>query len=160
MATIIMFGRIKLFRCVRRLFRSIGIVPTKHSEHFAFNWRNLLISPSILIMLVLQVAFFFFKAKSIQEYGLSFYGCVSLILIVFYAAIIVWQMPNILKLMKNLEKFIELSKSGKQQSCHDLTLSILKRTKNNSCDQMFRLKMSVNRSSKKYTVKGHVHKVD
>lgn len=136
MATIIMFGRIELFRCVRRLFKSIGIVPSKHSEHFAFNWRNLFISSSILIMLVLQVEFFFFEAKSIQEYGLSFYGCVSLILFVFDAAIIVWQMPNILKLMENLEKFIELSKSGNQLSCHD------------TFNEIFRFEMSVNRSSK------------
>lgn len=105
-----MVGRIKLFRCVRRLYKTMGILPpSKHPEKFSFNWRNLGICSSNLITLALEVVFLFFKAKSIQEYGLSFYACASLIWFEIDVSIMVLQMPNILKLMENLETFIELS---------------------------------------------------
>lgn len=108
-----MVGRIKLFRCVRHFYKTIGIrLPSKQSQKFSFNWRNLFIFSSALIMLILQVAFFFFKAKSIQEYGLSFYGCASLSLLGIDATAIVWQRSNIRKLFTNLDDFIELSKSN------------------------------------------------
>lgn len=110
MVVVAMAGRVELFRCVRLQFQVMGILTSKFQRTVAINWRNSCIFTSNLTMLILQLAFLFLRANTIQEYGMSIYGAVTLIVFSTTFLILVSKMSYILELIGNLEKFIELSK--------------------------------------------------
>ena len=102
-----MVEKIKLFKNVRNLFESMGIYPSPRS---AINSKSAFYFLSQAIYSVTSVAYFAYRAKSVREYGDSFYIAVTEATTAIYAVIYVWKQPNISKIIKKFEIIIQSSK--------------------------------------------------
>lgn len=61
-------------------------------------------------MFITSFAFFLWEAETVDDYGTSFYGAVSQLCLTHNFLQVVWKMPDILKLLRNFENFIDSSK--------------------------------------------------
>lgn len=101
---------IKLFQSLRQFCETLDIsYSPQFNQHRSFNWKILCILIFIIIHTVTSIAFFLFEAKSIQEYGDSFYAILSEFLCLASSPTIISKMPDIFMLIENFEKFIEKS---------------------------------------------------
>lgn len=101
---------VKLFQSVRKSYETMGIYSSKSNRFSTFNWKIFLIALFIILMLISVVSFFIFKAKSIQDIGISCHLCLSEITTLNNFLLTVWHVPKIFNLIKHCEKFIENSK--------------------------------------------------
>lgn len=101
---------IKLFQFTQKLYHSIGIHPPQSDENHLINIKNGLCIFTWIQMGTLSGAFFLFKAKRLDEYGISFHVAVSVAAGLFYFITNIYQLKNILKLIERFEEFIGLSK--------------------------------------------------
>lgn len=106
-----MIGSMKLFLFYKEIIQTIGILSAQlNRNHFSINLNDLTYPIFIAQFFVTSVGFFLFDAKSLLEYGMSFYDIVASILAMAFLLINVWQMRNIFKFIENCERFIEESK--------------------------------------------------
>lgn len=103
----IMDGPIKLFQNVQNFYHTMGI---KSNQYFSLNAKKLFFLLFITLGGISVTAYFIFEAKTIEEYGNSFYSAISNLYTLVDFIVTVWRMPDILKLIEKCEKFIENSK--------------------------------------------------
>lgn len=111
-----MAGQIQLFRSLHGFYREIGINLRQSNEKWSLNWRNLFVLFFLLAMTIAIVAFLLFNAKSVIEFGLGFYGCVTTICCTMNLLLLLWQSTDISKLIESSSEFIGKSKYKKTQS--------------------------------------------
>lgn len=100
----------KLFQSLQTFYRMMGIYPSQTDKMPSFNFRNLFIPLNLLVLFILQIGFFLFKAKSIVERAETFYSSLTIIGCMMIFLLQFWEMTNILELIEKFEKFIEKSK--------------------------------------------------
>lgn len=102
---------IKLFSFNRNHLRLIGIHPDRFDlDGSTFHIRNWIFIINCLAFSLPPAAFFSFEAKSMLEYGFSFFtASVGFFMICIYVAM-VGQMKNTLTFIENCEGFIGKSK--------------------------------------------------
>lgn len=103
-----MSSSVKLFQFLQGSYRRIGFHPSK-SDRIPFNWKNVFIFLPILQLFISTSAFFLFKADSVFEFGTGFYAAITSLFTLIVFLIELWKIPDILKLIGNLENFIEKS---------------------------------------------------
>lgn len=101
---------IKLFQSVRKFYQNIGIYPSQPNQNCSPNAKNILIFSSLILLGILSSAFFLFQAKSIGEYGFSFYTSISELNIAVVVTLLALEMPKLLNLIDGMEQFITRSK--------------------------------------------------
>lgn len=104
-----MAGSKKLFQFVQKLFKILGIRPPQKNETLSFNSRNLFFLFCYAQLFLSMIAFFLFKAKTMLEYGSSFFMFITQFIIALFFLILMWRITNILKLIAEFEQFIEKS---------------------------------------------------
>lgn len=104
-----MADEIKLFRYVQKFYRITGIYPSKTSHHHPFNVKNSFSLVSLICLFMSTFGYFLFKASTIDEYGKCFYASFSMLEILLYFIVNFSKMQSILKLIKKLEDFVEMS---------------------------------------------------
>lgn len=98
----------KLFRSVRIQFGTMGIYSAQQSPHsYSLNWRNFVFFTFMALVFLLSTAFFFFGARTMSEYGFSFYIIVSGFSATAAFVITIWKRANIFETMDKLENFME-----------------------------------------------------
>lgn len=108
-----MASPIQLFRSVRRYFQLLGIDQSQPSETFSINWRIVFTIFWCAQHSITIFAFFIIEAKTVIEYGISFYGFIIMAYCVYYFSILIWQRSRIFQLIENFQQFIEQSKCSK-----------------------------------------------
>lgn len=103
----------QLFQSVKANFQFLGIFKSQPSGIFALNWRIILALFWYIQHLITVLAFFIFEAKTVLDYGVSFYGFISMVYCVYYFLILIWQRPRIFQLIENFHQFIKQSKCFK-----------------------------------------------
>ena len=88
----------------------MGIYSEQSNQTFSFNLKILFFSLSVFLIFTSDFAYFLFQAELIQEYGISFYSCLSELYTLSDLVLTIWQMSTILKLIEMCEKFIEKSR--------------------------------------------------
>ena len=110
MLTVIMAGQVKLFQSVQTIYQTIGAISPKSNQIRSINSNTLFFGLSIMSMFISNCAFLFIKASTITEYGTSFYGFTSILMVFVDFILTIWQMPNISFLIAHFQDFIEKSK--------------------------------------------------
>lgn len=64
----------------------------------------------MVLIFIALFAFLLWEAETIDDYGTSFYECLTQLGCAHNFLVVVWRMPVILKLLKNFEKFIDSRK--------------------------------------------------
>lgn len=106
-----MAGKMKLFQTVQKCYGIMGILlPPKSFQNCSINARNLFFILSLTLTFFSTIAYFLFQARSLLDYGNSFYGSTSDLYTLADFLIAFWKMPTILKFIALCEKFIEQSK--------------------------------------------------
>lgn len=105
-----MVTSLKLFQSVRQFYLDMGLYPSQSNGNCVPNARNSFILLSMILFCITSSAFFLFEAKSIAEYGISFYMSLSEMEMTCFFLIIAWKMPKILELIDGMEQFIAKSK--------------------------------------------------
>lgn len=112
---------IKLFVFIRNYLSAIGVrrpKPKQFNSHF-FNSTNWIFILNGTPMLISSLAFFAYRAKTVFDFGLSFYYSSCLICGGIFYIIQIWEIENVSKFIKNCEAFIEQRKD-KQLMNHPL----------------------------------------
>lgn len=101
-----------LFRWVRKGYQSIGMYPRKPNDgrRCPFNLTNAFVLISVVQLFISSSVFFLFKAEAIGDRADSFYMSISILLGVWHAVIIIWTLPQIVKLFGKFERFIDARK--------------------------------------------------
>lgn len=102
-----MAGSIQLFQSIQKYFQTIGICPSDSSKLDSFNWRIFLALFCYAQQIASASVFFICQAKSVLDYGCSFYTSISMTYCVYYFVILIRQKPQILELIESCEAFIE-----------------------------------------------------
>lgn len=106
-----MTGSIKLFKFFREFHYGIGLIPSQaNQKQYPINWRYIGFLSFLVHQTLDTYAFLVFEAKSMFEFGFSFY--VSL---VFTNAVIItilfdWQNEKVFEFIRTCERFVEKSK--------------------------------------------------
>lgn len=100
---------IKLFQSLLKYFQILGTFSSELSENRGLNQRNVVVQFINVQLIVSAVAFTLLKAETLIEYGLNFYAYVTQSLCTFFIFLQIYRMLEILKFIKNCEKFIEQS---------------------------------------------------
>lgn len=105
-----MAASIKLFSFIRKYRHVLGLYSLDTSQNVSsFNSRNWIYIISYVLFFVPSVAFFLYDAKSMQEYGISFYSAsMAFFLMCIYTQMVV-QMKNICHFTESFEQLIEKS---------------------------------------------------
>lgn len=114
LSVLIMAGSVQLFQSVQKYYCTLGI--HRDSQSNLFNYRNVFAILSYALNGISALAFLLCKARTVSEYGGAIYSFISQSCILYTLFVQMRQMPNILKLIANFEKFI-----GKSEYIHDYT---------------------------------------
>lgn len=102
--------KLKMFQSLRKYFQILGTYSPGPDESRLFNLKNIFTLFCYIQLFISAVAFTLFKAKTVIEFGLNYYGYMTELLCVFVISTQIYQMNNILKLIEDCEDFIEKSK--------------------------------------------------
>lgn len=105
-----MASSMKLFQSVQSFYCTMGVYPPEPNQRLSFRLKRIFFPLSSFITFLALVAFFFFEAQTVEQYASAFHGSITELVILADFHIIAWQMPNILKLIENFERFIEKRK--------------------------------------------------
>lgn len=103
--------KIKLFQSLFEYFQILGTFSPELNENRKLNQRNIFVLFCYIQLIVSAFAFTLFKATTLIEFGLNFYGYVTQSLCTFIVLLQIYRMLDILKFIENCEKLIEMSKS-------------------------------------------------
>lgn len=102
---------IKLFRSVQIFFEAMGAPPPTWNKTYQFtNLNFLFFSSSMGFTLFILIIYVIFRAASVFDYGIGFYGSITMLAALTLLTIFVWKMKKILKFIEHSEKLIERSK--------------------------------------------------
>lgn len=105
-----MAGQPKLFHSLRQLYQTLGSYSPENNQIYPFKWKIIFITVSDILMFIALFAFFLWEAKTVDDYGTSFYECMMQLGCMHNFLVVVWRLPVIFKLLKHFEDFIEASK--------------------------------------------------
>lgn len=105
-----MTGSIKFFQTVKKSYKILGIHPPQENGKFPFNPKSLFFLFCYAQFCTGMAAFFVIEAKSIYEYGNSFYMFFTQFFVMLDFFVLMWRIPTISELIAELEEFIEKSK--------------------------------------------------
>lgn len=108
-----MASSIQLFKSVRKYFRQLGIDPPQPSETTSINWRILSALFWFVQHFIAASAFLILEARTVIEFGTSFFGFIMVFYCVAYFLTLISQRHRIFKLIDNFELFIGQSKCFK-----------------------------------------------
>lgn len=94
-----------MFQTVRKSFHQMGI-----DSPFSFNFRNLFLLLALFQAVVTSFIYILLEAKSMPEYGIAFYSCVTALAAMTVFLIDIWKFSDFSKLFAKYEMFIEKSK--------------------------------------------------
>lgn len=105
-----MAERLKLLQFIQSTYTGIGIYPPQSNQNRrSINWRKIFMLFSLMQILILSLAFLIFEAKTVIEAGFPFFVVNTELCCTVYYLINMWEMPKILKVIENFEKFVEES---------------------------------------------------
>lgn len=105
---------LKLFQCTQRLCDVMGFLPShQNPTHLHVQWKILLYLLPPISYFISSVIFLLTIANSIQDITLSILMSTSILTCVSYIAVMIWNMPGILKVIETFEKTIEKSECNK-----------------------------------------------
>lgn len=99
----------KLFQNVQKSFETMGFYSLQTHHTHLFSSKTLLLSLPITIVLISIGSFGAFKAVSMAEYALCFYGCITMLYALGVYFIFGLQMPVMVHFIENCDRFIEQS---------------------------------------------------
>lgn len=102
--------KIELFQCVKKVFKLMGIKRSHPNRNCSINLRILLCYVPVTLFLISSTAYMVLKANSVLEFNDSFYVNVTALLNICSISISICNMPDILNVIKKLEKTIAKSK--------------------------------------------------
>lgn len=106
-----MAKKIKLFFIAQQMYAIQGICPSAQlNEPLSMNYKILRVLLAMAMIVTASLTFFTFDAKSVMDFGMAVSDSNLELLGVFNFIVNMIQMPNIVKLIENCEKFIEKSK--------------------------------------------------
>lgn len=102
-----MAGSIKLFQFIQK----IGIYsPASNLNRHALNSKNWTFLMSYILFTLSSGAFIFFEAKTVLDYGMSFFASTGGIFLMSIHLIVARQMQSTLIFIESCERFIEKNK--------------------------------------------------
>lgn len=101
---------IRLFQSLQSYYQILGTFSPESDSSHQFKPRNIFTLFCYTQLFVSAVAFTIFKATTIIEFGLNYYGYMTELLCVFVILTHIYRMNDILKLIENCEDFIAKSK--------------------------------------------------
>lgn len=104
------FITMKLFQCTQKFFRMLGLHPPQHCQNSSFNLKNILIILLLVIGFLDAIAFLLFQAKSVKEFGDSFYVSATEWGTLVYFSIHVRKMTNVSNLIERFGGLVQKSK--------------------------------------------------
>lgn len=106
-----MISSIKLFQGVQQCYHTMGIIKSPRTKRiYSINVQFLFFLFSITLTIISITSFILFQAKTISDYGQSFYALTGDLLVLFDFSMAAWQMSMTLNLIESCEMFIEKSK--------------------------------------------------
>lgn len=108
-----MASSIRLFSFNRKYYHVIGINTIQANENASkFNWKNWFYTSAMVLLVLSSATFFIFDAKSMFEYGLSFFLATAITFPLYTYSSMVWKADESESFIGNCEKFIEKSKKS------------------------------------------------
>lgn len=96
----------KLFQKIQDFYRILGVVPIDHNNGNHLNATNVLILCNLLSGFVTASAFWIIQAKSMKEYGDSFFASVTEFCAVIYLSTIIDKTTCLFELIENFEELV------------------------------------------------------
>lgn len=109
---------VKLFQFAQKIYKMMGIRPSKSSQPgqtSSFNLKMLAVLFIVAQLLLSSTAFLIFQADSLQKWADSFYFSLSIANCGVYIIVSYSKIVKILNLIGNFEAFIEQSKSNENE---------------------------------------------
>lgn len=102
---------IRLFSFNRKYFDAIGIYLLQtNGTGPSFNSKNRVLLISFVLLALPSGAFFIFDAKSMLEYGISFFGASATLFMMSVYLMMIAQMENVRLFLESCERFMGNSK--------------------------------------------------
>lgn len=98
---------IQLFQKVRQMYNLISLNESNHNRIRSFNGRILLLFAFPAQFFICSTAFLLIEAQTTDEYGISFFTFISVLLNTVNTSNTVWKMDQISALIESYEEFIE-----------------------------------------------------
>lgn len=106
-----MAGSVKYFQFVQKFHQIIGVYPSQSNQkHCSINWIQVIFLINSALFLFTTAAFILIEAKSMFDYGFTFYAFSCMINVIVIYLTFIRQSENTLKYIENCEQFIEKSK--------------------------------------------------
>lgn len=99
----------KLFQSLQEFYQELGLKSPRSNQNASVTWKNLLIFSILVQGFICTSSFCLFKAKTVQEYGDSFYIALTEFTNSIYCFHFILNMGKIYQLIKKLEQFVEKS---------------------------------------------------
>lgn len=106
---VLQIEEMKIFQSLQAFYAVLDIYPTQSEKRASFNFHNVFIPLNFLVLFIFQIGFFLFKAKDIVEHAETFYSSLSILGCNAIFVTKFWEMPYILELIGNFERFVEKS---------------------------------------------------
>lgn len=110
--TVVMSTVVKLFDTQQKLYKTLGFdIYQSQSCHSKclISIKSLFFLISSLQLFISTTAFFLFEARTVDEYGMSFYISITIFSVSINITTIAWKMDEIFVLLRNYEEFIDKS---------------------------------------------------
>lgn len=101
-----MAGRIHLFRALQEYHHTVGVFSRKSNQKWPLNSTNWLFIMTVAQMIVSSLAFFLFKAKSVAEFGWTFYIFATESTTISYYLVRIYHFGSTLEFIEKFETFI------------------------------------------------------
>lgn len=102
---------IKIFQFNQNYCQTVGIaLPESKRSHYTRNAVNLVLILSLVQFTIALAEYLLYDAKSMSEYGVTFFIIICIIDAIIDYLIILWKFEDILNYIKTCEAFIEKSK--------------------------------------------------
>ena len=101
---------IKLFQPLEKVHQSLGIQTSQPKSKDRVSLKCYFFLMSMIIYLISSLAFFMFDGESVAESGDSFYQVSTQIASIFHLITYIREVPEIRRLIRKFEDFIQKSK--------------------------------------------------
>lgn len=105
----IMTGSVQLFQAIQNYHQTLGICQPQPNASHPINWRMLVVFFCFAEQIASATVFFLTEAKTVLDYGCSFYTSISMVYCVYYFLILIQRTPQIFQLIEHFQEFIEQS---------------------------------------------------
>lgn len=113
-----MDNQLRFFQFVQKYYQTMGICPIQSSANhlsqsipkFSINTKSLFFLLSMSLLTLSMMCFLLFDVTNMQDFGTSFYAFFCGLKLLMDYLNTVWQMPNIMRLIKLSERFIAKSR--------------------------------------------------